>query len=425
MLSKLKFLSIALAVCGFLPGLRLLADPQIWQIGVDDPAGPGGANEFSPENSVNNAGPGLVTRISGDPLYNALSNPAADDDYYFSGTYPIGFNGLTSVLTVPNNEPAIAWEHSLTKSDLTNRFHFILNASQVSAGSMIRLSFDLYTGGKVVNGTNEGFGEHDILVRFKNALGTGTQIYASTITNVSTISVIIPTANVAASVGPNSIEIIRTGPMTAGISYWTTFDYVRLEVDAGGNADPAPVAVATQTIPEMAAFSMNLSTIDLDTPNGEMLYTRLNGPTGLSVSTNGVVSWTPTEDQGPSTNIVVVKVTDAGIPRKSATNTFTVVVTEVNRTPTTTVVSTQTINELTPLAITLASADPDLPANTQTFERLIGPAGLTVSAGGQVAWTPAEDQGPSTNSVSVRVFDNGNPSLSTTNNFTVIVREVN
>ena len=53
MFSKLKFLSIALAVCGFLPGFRLLADPQIWQIGVDDPAGPGGVNEFSPENSLN------------------------------------------------------------------------------------------------------------------------------------------------------------------------------------------------------------------------------------------------------------------------------------------------------------------------------------------------------------------------------------
>ncbi|MEN9674749.1 MAG: hypothetical protein RIS76_645, partial [Verrucomicrobiota bacterium] len=309
-----NFLHLLLAVIFSVMGGGLAADPQIWQIGVDDPAGPGGANEFSPENSLNNAGPGLVTRISGDPLFNALSNPAADDDYYFSGTYSIGFNGLGSVLTVPNNEPSIAWEHSLTKSDLTNRFHFVLNSSQVSAGSMIRLSFEFYTGGKVVSGVNEGFGEHDILVRFKNASGTGTQLYASTISNVASIVVIIPTANVAASAGPNTIEIIRTGPLTTGVSYWATFDYVRLEVDAGGNANPVPVAVATQTIPEMAAFSVNLSTTDLDTPNAEMLYERLSGPTGLAVSTNGVVSWTPGEDQGPSTSAVSVRVTDAGVP---------------------------------------------------------------------------------------------------------------
>jgi hypothetical protein len=266
-----NFLHLVLAVTFSVMGGGLAADPQIWQIGIDDPAGPGGANEFSPENSLNNAGPGLVTRISGDPLFNALTNPAADDDYYFSGTYPVGFNGLGSVLTVPNTEPSTAWEHSLTKSDLTNRFHFILNSSQISAGSMIRLSLEFYTGGKVVSGVNQGFGEHDILIRFRNTSGTGTQLYASTITTITNISVIIPTANVAASVGPNTIEIIRTGPLTSGISYWTTFDFVRLEVDAGGNTDPTPVAVATQTIPEMAAFSMNLTTLDSDTPNGEML----------------------------------------------------------------------------------------------------------------------------------------------------------
>jgi hypothetical protein len=45
------------------------------------------------------------------------------------------------------------------------------------------------------------------------------------------------------------------------------------------------------------------------------------------------VAWTPDENQGPSTNTVVVKVSDDGVPPLSATNSFVVVVTEVNVAP--------------------------------------------------------------------------------------------
>src|SRR2546428_577711 len=47
----------------------------------------------------------------------------------------------------------------------------------------------------------------------------------------------------------------------------------------------------------------------------------------------GVLIWTPTEAQGPSTNLIAVRVTDNGSPPLSDTKTFTVVVKEVNRPP--------------------------------------------------------------------------------------------
>jgi hypothetical protein len=50
------------------------------------------------------------------------------------------------------------------------------------------------------------------------------------------------------------------------------------------------------------------------------------------------------------------------------------------------------------------------------------PTGLSVSSTGQITWTPTEAQGPSTNNVTVRVYDNGEPSLSTTNSFIVTVK---
>src|SRR5262245_64519353 len=51
---------------------------------------------------------------------------------------------------------------------------------------------------------------------------------------------------------------------------------------------------------------------------------------------------------------------------------------------------------------------------------------MTIDAdSGEISWTPTEAQGPSTNTVSVSVTDNGSSNLSVTNSFTVIVNEVN
>src|SRR5262245_61460230 len=94
------FLLGAFIVLAGVPGLRADFQP-VWQIGLDeDPfqAGYNATDEFSSENYLNDARPGRVTRLPGDPLYNAGSNPAADDDFYFPGTYPIGFNNLTTNL---------------------------------------------------------------------------------------------------------------------------------------------------------------------------------------------------------------------------------------------------------------------------------------------------------------------------------------
>src|SRR5437870_4116851 len=113
----------ALLLCAslFLTASGARADLQpVWQIGVDDDPFQSSYNpthEFSSENYINDARPGQVTRLPGDSLYNATNNPTADDDFYLAGTYPVGFNGLTSVLTVPNNEPDSAFERALTDGD--------------------------------------------------------------------------------------------------------------------------------------------------------------------------------------------------------------------------------------------------------------------------------------------------------------------
>ena len=148
----------------------------VWQIGVDeDPLASGynATDEFSSENYINDPKPGKVTRSPGDPLYNAASNPTADDDFYCAGFYPIGFNGLTTNLPVAFNEPDSAWERALTDGDKTNRVHFFLTAAQTNALCRLRLSLELVWGGSwigaPVNDSGENFGKHNIEVRFKGA----------------------------------------------------------------------------------------------------------------------------------------------------------------------------------------------------------------------------------------------------------------
>src|SRR6266436_1106819 len=216
----------------------------VWQIGIDDDplqAGYNATQEFSQENFVNDLRPGKVTRRPGDPLYNAVTNPTADDDFYCAGTYPIGFNGLTTNLPVAFNEPDIAWERALTDGDKTNRVHFFLNSQQAGALSRLRLSFELVWGGvwfgAPTNQSGEGFGDHDVVVRFKNSAGTGTLLYTNRLSRDTRIILDFNAASVLASAGPNTIEFVRVGPITPNIGYWIQFDYLQLEANTNALLD--------------------------------------------------------------------------------------------------------------------------------------------------------------------------------------------
>src|SRR5205814_2382766 len=160
---------------------------------------------------------------------------------------------------------------------------------------------------------------------------------------------------------------------------------------------------------------------DPDLPANRPTFSPLFPYTTLFRSSGtGLLTWTPTEAQGPSTNLITVRVTDNGTPALNDTKSFTVVVTELNSPPTLTVPPDQTIPELSTLTVTKTASDADLPANNLTFSLLSGPTGVHLdSATGLLTWTPTEAQGPSTNLITVRVTDNGTPALSDTKSFTV------
>ena len=117
--------------------------------------------------------------------------------------------------------------------------------------------------------------------------------------------------------------------------------------------------------------------------------------------------------------------TDNGVPPLSATNSFTVTVNEVNTAPVLPAQTDRSLDELTLLTVTNTATDADVPANVLSYELLVAPAGAVIDAQGVITWTPTESQGPSTNTITTVVTDDGVPPLSATNSFTVTVNEVN
>ena len=128
-------------------------------------------------------------------------------------------------------------------------------------------------------------------------------------------------------------------------------------------------------------------------------------PAGVTVSSNGVVSWRPTEAQGPSTNVVLIRVSDDSRPALSATNAIQIVVNEVNAAPILEGVTNRTVKLPASVSLALRATDTDLPSQALTYGLVSGPTGLTVTPTGELRWTPTEAQARTTNTVTVSVSD--------------------
>jgi large repetitive protein len=156
---------------------------------------------------------------------------------------------------------------------------------------------------------------------------------------------------------------------------------------------------------------------------------REGAPEGATIDPlTGVFRWMPSEEQGPAVyqnvTVQVMKSGDSLTPIQQQS--FNITVNEVNVAPELNIPSVLTVDELTALNASVSASDVDIPTNTLAFRLINGPPGLTIHPStGAILFTPAEQQGPSTNVVAIAVTDDGTPPLSATNSFTVIVREVN
>ncbi|BCU79853.1 DUF1800 family protein [Luteolibacter sp. LG18] len=189
------------------PAHAALFDP-VWQLGTDD----ANTAPFSQESFAANSAPGSAT--------------VKDDDYYFAGTYP------APIGTVGTTEAVANFERAMTISDPRKRIHFPLTAAQVSSGSRLRITIDLFAGGGWVSGTGSlpGFQSHDVSVKLNGVtLGTRSAIQYDT-----TLVFTVPASSVNATTGENILLIERTG---GSANAYIQFDYLKVEADPDGLAD--------------------------------------------------------------------------------------------------------------------------------------------------------------------------------------------
>jgi hypothetical protein len=113
---------------------------------------------------------------------------------------------------------------------------------------------------------------------------------------------------------------------------------------------------------------------------------------------------------------VNLQLTDAWVNEEAMTAVIT-----TNTAPVLSTIADKTVNEGSLLSLTTSATDTDQPAQTLVFALEPGaPTGASITSGGAFTWTPTEAQGPGTNTITVKVTDNGVPALSDTKSFTVV-----
>jgi len=170
------------------------------------------------------------------------------------------------------------------------------------------------------------------------------------------------------------------------------------------------------------------SASDVEAPPQTLRFELVPGfPAGAAIDLlSGQFSWTPSEAQGPGVYDITVRVTDNGTPNLSDTETFTVIVSEVNNAPTLGPIGNRTVSESNTLVVTVSATDPDA-GQTLRFSLDPGaPFGMSINPGnGAISWTPSEAFGGGNYSAIVRVTDDGQPPLSGTATLALTVHEIN
>ena len=191
------------------------------------------------------------------------------------------------------------------------------------------------------------------------------------------------------------------------------------------NRGPVFAVQTNRTVGELTQLVVTNTATDSEVPANVLSYILLTNPANATIDGNGIIRWTPTEQQGPSTNIFTTRVTENGSPNLSATNSFTVIVTEVNTAPT--LVGPTSINNTNPAAINVpyTATDADVPANTLTFLKVSGPTWLSFTGTGatnaHLTGTPPTTAVTTNYAATLSVVDNGTPAMSNTVNLVITV----
>jgi hypothetical protein len=93
----------------------------------------------------------------------------------------------------------------------------------------------------------------------------------------------------------------------------------------GQNTPPVMTSIDDRVITFGQTLNFTAMATDADVPAQSMAFSLDAGaPLGANITSEGSFAWAPTLAQTPSTNTIIVRVTDNGVPPASATRSFTV-----------------------------------------------------------------------------------------------------
>ncbi|MEM7274511.1 MAG: putative Ig domain-containing protein [Actinomycetota bacterium] len=145
------------------------------------------------------------------------------------------------------------------------------------------------------------------------------------------------------------------------------------------NRPPLLDPLADVTVDEGVAVAVPAVAVDLDLPVDTLVYSATGLPAGATINpTTGLLTWTPSEAQGPGAYPITVTVTDNGSPAASASQTVTVTVDEIPTAPTIAPIPDQQSGEGGDVLVIPTATDPDLPAETLTWSAAGLPPGLSI-----------------------------------------------
>ncbi|MBN8248299.1 MAG: hypothetical protein J0L84_12770, partial [Verrucomicrobia bacterium] len=223
---------------------------------------------------------------------------------------------------------------------------------------------------------------------------------------------------------------IRTSPETRRLVVLATDDGVPpRQTELAFNVHVLPPTLRLQRIADQQADEESLWTLTAVVTNSPgalpPFQFTLEGeaPEGLTLNAaSGLMFWRPSEAQGPASHRLALAVTDAAQPPNRHVQSFELSVREVNREPVIQPVPRQEVAVGAVLNLSLTASDDDLPPNLLTYVLdPEAPVGMTLAPNGVLRWVPGPSAVGTTNMVTVRVSDDGDPVLSGVRTITVVV----
>lgn len=181
------------------------------------------------------------------------------------------------------------------------------------------------------------------------------------------------------------------------------------------NTPPVLDSIDNRTVIQGEMLTFTAAASDVEAPPQSIAFSLDPGaPDGASIDpVSGVFSWTPDAAQLPGDYPVIVRVTDNGAPPLSDARSFMITVQESNRPPTADAGGPYTVAEGGSVQLKASGSDPDRDPLTYSWD--LDNDGTFETSGQNVTFSATDRDGPSSQTVNLRVTDNkGASAISTT-----------